>query len=62
MKMRMVLESLAPCVQNGDDTNLGPQMLWVGGDDAERLGRRLEQYAVDDGFVGRRSQQSVSVQ
>ena len=49
--MRMMLQVLAPGVQHGDQPDLGAEMLGIGGDDAQRLGRRLEQDAVDDGLV-----------
>jgi hypothetical protein len=43
MDMRMVLQVLAPCMQHGDKADLGTEMLWIGRDHAQRLGRRLKQ-------------------
>ncbi len=47
MDVRMVMQVLAPGVEHGDDADLGAEMLWVGTDRAERLGRRPEQDGVD---------------
>ena len=49
--MGMMVQVLAPGVQHGDQADLGAEMLGIGGDDAQRLGRRLEQDAVDDRLV-----------
>ena len=49
--MRVVEEVLAPGVQDCDHASLSTEMLVVGGDDAHRFGRRLEQDVVDDRFV-----------
>jgi hypothetical protein len=47
MDVRMVMQVLAPGVEHGDEADLGAEMLWVGADRAERLGRCLEQDGVD---------------
>ena len=44
----MVLQILAPGVQDGQDGDLGTEVFWRGGDFAKGLGRTLEQDAVDD--------------
>ena len=51
MEMRMESQRLSPRVQHGEEPDLGAQAFGVGGDGAEGLGYRLEQDAVDDGFV-----------
>ena len=51
MDMRMLLERLPPGVQDGEHADLGAQMLGIGGDGAQRLGRCPEQHAVDHGLV-----------
>jgi hypothetical protein len=38
-------------VQDGDQPDLGAEVLGIGSDDAQRLGRRGEQDGVDHGFV-----------
>ena len=40
--MRMMVQVLPPGVQHGDEPDLGAEMLGIGGDGAQRLGRRLE--------------------
>lgn len=47
----MVRERLTPGVQDHRHTDLGAEVLLVGGDRAQRLGRRLEQDGVDDRLV-----------
>jgi hypothetical protein len=47
----MVRERLPPRVQDHRHTDLGAEVLLVGGDRAQRLGRRLEQDGVDDHLV-----------
>ena len=47
----MVSAGLSPGVKHGDDTDLGAEMLGVGGDGAQRLGRGLEQDGVDRRLV-----------
>ena len=47
----MVVERLAPAVQHRDDADPGPEVLRIGGDRGQRLGRGLEQQAVDPGLV-----------
>jgi len=51
MKVRMVLQVLAPGVEHADEADLGAEMLRIGGDRAERLGRRPEQNGVDRSLV-----------
>jgi hypothetical protein len=38
MEMRMMVQLLAPGVQHGEATDLGPEMLWGLGNVLERLG------------------------
>jgi len=45
----MVGERLSPCVQDGDETELGDKTF--GREDGERLGRRAHQQAIDDLLV-----------
>ena len=47
----MMRQGLAPGVENGDHAGLGAEMLWIGADDADRLGRGLEQDVVHDRLV-----------
>ena len=47
MNMRMVLQVLAPGMEHADETDLGAEMARIGGDRAQRFGRRLEQDGVD---------------
>ena len=47
----MVGERRAPGVEHGGEADAGAEMLGVGGDGDQRLGRGLEQEAVDDGLV-----------
>ena len=47
MHMRMVLEVLAPGVEDRQDSDLGPEMLGIGGDLLQRFGGGSEQKAVD---------------
>jgi hypothetical protein len=49
--VRVLLQVLAPGVEHGDKADLGAEMTPVGGDRAQRLGRRLEQDGVDRGLV-----------
>ena len=51
MDVRVVVEVLAPGVQDGGDADVGAEMLGIGGDRRQRLGRRREQQAVDLGLV-----------
>ena len=51
MDMRMMVQGLAPGVQHGDEADLGAEMLGIGGDRAQRLGRGLEQDGVDRSLV-----------
>ena len=38
-------------MENGDHAGLSAEVFWIGGDDAHRLGRGLEQDVVDDRLV-----------
>ena len=49
--MRMMGERRAPGVEHGGEADAGAEMLGIGGDGDERLGRGLEQDAVDHGLV-----------
>ena len=51
MDVRMVMQVLAPGVEHGDETDLGSEMLRIGGDGSERLGCRPEQDGVDPLFI-----------
>ena len=51
MEVRVMGERLPPGVENGDEADLGAQVPWVGGDGAQRLGRRPEQHGIDHGLV-----------
>ena len=62
MDVRMVVQVLAPGVEHGDEADLGAEMLGIGGDPAQRLGRRSEQDGVDrllvlEGDLGDRRRQ-----
>ena len=46
-----MIEVLSPGVQDGGEADLGAEMLGIGGDRRERLGRGLEQKSVDLGLV-----------
>ena len=47
----MVLQGLAPGMEDGGHAELGAEMLGVGRDGGECLGRAAEQDGIDDGFV-----------
>lgn len=49
--MRMVLQGLAPGMEDGGHAELGAEMLGVGRDSGERLRRAAEQDGIDDGLV-----------
>ena len=49
--MGMVIEVLAPGVQDGGDADVGAEVLGVGRDGRERLGRGREQQSIDLGLV-----------
>ena len=49
--VRMMHQGLAPSMQNGDHAGLGAKVLWIGADDAHRLGGSLEQDVVHDRLV-----------
>ena len=51
--VRMMGERRAPGMKNGQDTDACSEVLGVGCDRDQRLGRRLEQDAVDRGLVHR---------
>ena len=51
MEVRMMGERLPPCVEDGDEADLGAQMPGIGGNGAQRLGRRSEQHGIDQGLV-----------
>ncbi len=47
VEMRMVRHRRAPGVEHGGDADPGAEMLGIGGDGEQRLGRRAEQQVVD---------------
>ena len=49
--MGMVLQGLAPGMENGGHPKLCAQMLGIGRDGGKRLGRRAEQDRIDDRLV-----------
>ena len=51
MDVRVVIEVLPPRVQHGCYSDVGTEMLLIGGNGGERLGRRREQQTVDLGLV-----------
>ena len=51
MQMRVMQQVLPPGVQHAQEADLRAQMLWIGGDVAQRLRRRPEQDVVDHGLV-----------
>lgn len=51
MEVGMVTQGLTPAVQDRDEADPGAEMPGIGGDDAQGLGGRLEQDAVDDCLV-----------
>ena len=64
-----MVQGLTPGVQHGDEADLGAEMLGIGGDRAQRLGRGLEQDGVDRrlvlegdlGDLGRQREDDVEV-
>ena len=54
VNMRMMGEGLPPCVQDRHHAGLGAEVFGVRADDADRLGRRLEQDVVDERLVLKR--------
>ena len=42
---------LAPCMQHGHETDLGPEVFWILGDCAQRLCRGVKEDVVADAFV-----------
>jgi hypothetical protein len=51
MEMGMKKQALSPAMEYGKETDLGAQMLGVGSDGGQGLGRGSEQNAVDEIFV-----------
>src|SRR5580700_10303900 len=51
VRMRIVLEVLAPCMQDGSDADVGAKVLAVGRNRGEGLGRSLKQQSIDLGLV-----------
>src|SRR5258705_4004215 len=51
MDVRMMLQGLAPSVENHGHAELGAEMLGIGRDGGECLGRRAEQDRVGGGLV-----------
>jgi hypothetical protein len=51
MDMRMMGQRRTPGMENRGDADAGAEVLWVGGDGGQGLGRGLEQEIVDDGLV-----------
>ena len=51
MNMRMVLQVLAPGVEDGDEADLGAEMARIGGNYAQRFGCSLKQNGVDRRLV-----------
>jgi hypothetical protein len=49
--MRMVMNVVTPCVQNGRDADVSSEVLGIGSNDGEGLGRSFQQQAIDDGLV-----------
>ncbi len=51
MQVGMKEEILSPTVEHGEEADLGAQMLGIGSDGGQGLGRGSEQNAVDEIFV-----------
>jgi hypothetical protein len=51
MDVRMMLERLAPGVEDGEDAEFGAKMAGIGGEFAQGFRGRPEQYGVDHGLV-----------
>ena len=51
VQVRVMLQSLAPGMQHGDEADLSAQVLGIHGDGAQGLGSGAEQDVVDDGLV-----------
>jgi hypothetical protein len=47
----MVLEVLAPCMQDGSDADVGTEVLAIGGNRGQGLGRSFKQQSIDLGLV-----------
>jgi hypothetical protein len=47
----MVQQVLAPGVQHREETDLGTEMPWIGGDLQQRLGNGAEQQAVEQPLI-----------
>jgi hypothetical protein len=51
VEMRMMGHRRAPSVEHGGDADAGAEMLWIGSDGEQCLGRRAEQQIVDHRLV-----------
>lgn len=51
MQMRVMLQSLTPSMQQGDEADLGTQVLGSGCDGAQGLGGGVKQNVIDRGFI-----------
>ena len=51
MQVRVVLEVLAPCVQDGDDADVCTEVLAIGSNGDQRVGCSLKQQSVNLGLV-----------
>ena len=51
MDVRVVIEALSPGVQDGGEADVGAEVLGIGGDRRERLGRSREQQPIHLGLV-----------
>jgi hypothetical protein len=51
MDMRVVMQGLPPSMEDGDEPDLGAEMLWIGSNDAQCLSRCSEQDGVDGRLI-----------
>src|ERR1700674_4183013 len=51
VRVRVMLEVLPPRVQDGGDADVGTELLAIGGNDGQGLGRSLKQESIDLGLV-----------
>ena len=51
MQVRMMQDSLAPCMENVEEADVRPEVLRVDSDSSQRLRRGSEQYIVNHRFV-----------
>jgi DUF971 family protein len=51
MQVRMMEKRLAPSVEDGEEAELGAEMLRIGGDCAQGLGDGVKEDVVDRSFV-----------